>query len=280
MQRAFRRMNTGRSAISSEPLSDDRIRAVAPSVFATEAHISRSDRYSYIPTSDVLAGLRREGFQPFAVAQSRCRVPGKADFTKHMLRLRQVQHIGIGTNQEVPEIILTNSHDGTSAYNLMQGMFRFVCFNGMVCGDVLNNVKVPHKGDVVGRVIEGAFTVVKGFDTALAQVDGMKSITLADAEQRAFAAAALELRYDTSEAPAPIAPAALLIANRSADAKSDLWTTFNRVQENVIRGGLSARNANGRRSTTREITGIDQSVKLNRALWVLAEQMRAIKQAA
>ncbi|MFC7694576.1 hypothetical protein ACFQY5_38540 [Paeniroseomonas aquatica] len=37
---------------------------LAPSAFATEAHSSRSSRYAYIPTADVIAGLRREGFAP------------------------------------------------------------------------------------------------------------------------------------------------------------------------------------------------------------------------
>jgi hypothetical protein len=57
-----------------------------------------------------------------------------------------------------------------------------------------------------------------------------------------------------------------------------------RVQENVIRGGLSAvaRDENGRRLrrvSTRQVKGIDQDVKLNRALWQLAEKMAELKAA-
>jgi hypothetical protein len=36
---------------SDAPLSNDEIARVAPSIFAEEAHDSRSDRYLYIPTS-------------------------------------------------------------------------------------------------------------------------------------------------------------------------------------------------------------------------------------
>lgn len=50
------------------PLSEDQLRSVAPSIFAEAAHDSRSERYTYIPTSTVLAGLQKEGFQPFMVA--------------------------------------------------------------------------------------------------------------------------------------------------------------------------------------------------------------------
>ena len=42
----------------------------------------------YIPTIDVLRGLRKEGFEPFMVAQGQSRVEGKAEFTKHMIRMR------------------------------------------------------------------------------------------------------------------------------------------------------------------------------------------------
>ena len=72
--------------------------------------------------------------------------------------------------------------------------------------------------------------------------------------------------------------------SRVADAGSDLWSTFNRVQENTIRGGLQAWGRDGnnrpRRVTSREVTGIDQDVKLNRALWLLGERMAALKDAA
>ena len=50
---------------SAVPLADDQIRAVAPSIFAEDAHDSRSERYAYIPTSNVLTQLRKNGFQPF-----------------------------------------------------------------------------------------------------------------------------------------------------------------------------------------------------------------------
>ena len=61
------------------------------------------------------------------------------------------------------------------------------------------------------------------------------------------------------------------------DRKSDLWSIFNRVQENLVKGGLTGRTANGRRQRTRPVQGIDQNLRLNRALWMLAEGMRQLK---
>ena len=119
---------------SDHPLSDDQIAAVAPSIFAEAAHDSRSERYAYIATRVILDRLRLEGFQPFMVAQTRVRNEGRRDYTKHMLRLRPAGQIDAG---EAKEIILLNSHDGTSSYQMLAGMFRFVCKNGLVVGDTI-----------------------------------------------------------------------------------------------------------------------------------------------
>jgi hypothetical protein len=259
---------------SNVPLSDEQITAIAPSIFAEEKHASRSDRYTYIPTSDVLRGLRKEGFSPFMVCQTKCRDDAKRDHTKHMIRLRHASQI---ESKEANEIILLNSHDGSSSYQMLSGVFRFVCSNGMVCGDTLSDIRLRHKGNIVDNVIEGAFRVLDDFELVNGQKDGMKSLTLNDGEQAAFARAALSLKYDTELAPAPITETQLLRAKRREDCTDDLWTTFNRVQENLVRGGLRGRSATGHVSTTREVKGIDQNIKLNRALWVLAEEMRKIK---
>ena len=78
---------------SEAPLDEDQMRRVAPSIFAEGKHASRSERYTYIPTIDVLRGLRSEGFEPFMVAQGRNRIEGKAEFTKHMIRLRHSDQV-------------------------------------------------------------------------------------------------------------------------------------------------------------------------------------------
>ncbi len=105
-----------------QPLSEDQMRAAAPSIFAEGKHASRSERYTYIPTIDVLRGLRKEGFEPFMVAQGASRVEGKAEYTKHLIRMR---HAGqVSTKPEANEIILINSHDGASSYQMLAGMFR------------------------------------------------------------------------------------------------------------------------------------------------------------
>jgi hypothetical protein len=263
---------------SELPLGEDQMRGVAPSIFAAGKHQSRSERYTYIPTSEVLRGLQKEGFEPFMVAQGKSRIEGKSEFTKHMVRLR---HAGQITGKaETPEIILINSHDGASSYQMLAGTFRWVCQNGMVVGDICNDIRIAHKGSAKDEVIEGAFRVLDDFETVDASIDDMKALTLKPEEQRAFATAALALRYGEraeGQPPAPITAEQLEQPRRIEDRGDSLWLAFMRTQENSIVGGLPGRSAQGRRIRTREVQSIDRGVSLNRALWVLAEEMRKLK---
>jgi hypothetical protein len=259
---------------ADHPLSDDQIRAVAPSIFGEDKHASRSERYSYIPTNAVLTELRKEGFQPFMICQTRVRQDDRRNFTKHMIRLRHASQIN---GAEANEVILLNSHDGTSSYQMLAGMFRFVCKNGLVCGDTVADVRVPHKGDVAAQVIEGAYEVLHGFDRAEASRDAMRATTLDHREAELFARAALALKYDDPAKPAPITESQLLAPRRIDDYYPDLWRVFNLCQEGLVQGGLSGRAANGRRQRTRPVQGIDQNVRLNRALWLLADGMQRLK---
>lgn len=201
------------------------------------------------------------------VYQTRVRDEGKCEHTKHMLRLR---HVGQIISGEANEIVLFNSHDGTSSYQMLSGVLRFVCQNGMVAGGNIRDIRVPYKGNIVHNVINVAFDVLDGFDLIRVQKDGMRAITLDRDEQHALARSALALRYGPTdtEAPAPVTESQLLVPRRFEDRRDNLWTVFNRGQENFTKGALHGCSRSGRAMSTRPITGIHQNLKLNRALWM------------
>jgi hypothetical protein len=45
----------------------------------------------------------------------------------------------------------------------------------------------------------------------------------------------------------------------------------------MIKGGVAGRSARGRRMTTRGVGGVNENVRLNRALWTLADQFAKLK---
>src|SRR5580765_2485653 len=132
--RTFGRSNGSGSVTSREPLPMERIRQVAPSIFANEQHESRSERYAFIPTSQIVDWMSKHGFGVFAAAQTGSRDEGKRGHTKHMLRFRRLDQAFI-VGQTFPEMVLTNSHDGSSLYRFMAGLFRPVCMNGLTVSE-------------------------------------------------------------------------------------------------------------------------------------------------
>ncbi|MCH6202861.1 DUF945 domain-containing protein [Brucella ciceri] len=259
-----------------EPLDNEALFRHVPSIFAREAHDSRSERYVYVPTIDIVEGLRREGWFPFFAVQSVPRDGSRHGHAKHMLRLRRDGGIG---KPEAAEVIIVNSHDGTSAYQMFAGMLRFVCTNSMIAGERFEEVRVPHKGGIQDRIIEGVFTVAEDFPRLIDASETMKEIRVSEDERRVLAEASLVARYGEDESP--LRPEQIITPRRSEDAGQSLWSTFNVIQEHLTKGGLHGqkRNAEGRtrRSQTRAVNGIDQNVTLNRALWTLAEGMQKLK---
>jgi len=274
------RFDTGRA------LTEDELFKIAPSVFATTAHESRSERFAPIPTIEIVRGLAKEGFGVVGAKQSVTRVPGKSDYTKHLLRIRKMDSdASYSVGDTVAEMLLKNANDGTSVYDLFAGLFRIACLNSMVSQvGSIDSVKVRHSGDVMNKVIDGTFTVVENAKLALAAPAQWSQIKMERDESLALAESARMIRFGDNEGniDSPITGQQLLTARRRDDSdRTNLWTVFNVLQENVIRGGLQGVkvDANNRRRnmTTRPIGGIDQDVKLNRALWTLADSMAKIK---
>lgn len=255
-------------------LTRDELQHRMPSVFAPAAHDSRSARYTHIPTHALLDRFDAEGWRPTFAAQSIVRDESRQGHVKHMLRFRRADALN---REYVPELVLVNSHDGSTAYQLLAGVFRFLCTNGLVVGDDVTDIRIPHRGNVIDAVLEGAETVRGHFNEVLAQADAMRSIMLSERERLALATAAVHLRFD--ETTAIVEPSSLLVPRRVEDVGHDLWRTYNVIQERLIGGGtvVRSRDNTARRRRARAIHGVNQTVSVNRALWTLASEMQRIR---
>ena len=266
-----------RRTFLNRPLSDADLREVAPSAFAVTPWQGQSSRYTFVPTSAIIAGMRDAGFFPYNAIQSRSRIPGKADFTRHMLRFRPENVSLTQLGDTTVEAVLVNSHDGTSCYELSLGAFRLACLNGMMVAEgVVGIIHIRHTGDIIGEVVDATRNILATAPKVVDAIGTWKGINLLPAEARALAESAHGLRFE-ADAPAPSVEK-LLQPRRSEDSGTDLWSTFNRIQENTVEGGLRTYHpTTHRRNRTRAVVGIGENVKLNRALWTLAEKMAEIK---
>jgi hypothetical protein len=258
-------------------LNNEQMMRSAPSIFAANAHERVSDRYSFLPTIEVVEGMRKNGWLPVSVNEQRVRDESRKGFQKHMIRFRQASDLTRMLRKEdtLVEVLLTNSHDRSSAYQLHAGVFRLICGNGLVvCDATFAKISIKHSGFKPDSVIDGSFKVLDEVPTVTNEIEMMRSKTLSDSQRSAFAEAALIAKYGEVEA-APVMPDKVLTPRRIDDRKADVWSTFNVIQENLVRGGqrdLRKRKEDGSFfKRTREVKGIDENVKLNKALWHLAK---------
>lgn len=254
-------------------LTKEQLYKNAPSLFTHGAAAHTSERYKSIATYDVIDSLLQEGFYPTTATQSATRSAEKKVFAKHMVRFRHRDYHNCG-NGLFPELVLINSHDGLSSYRLMAGLYRQICTNGLVAGKNYDEVRIRHQGDIIGNVIEGTYRVIESSQKMLRIVEHMGNVALPEEKRLAFSAQAHALRF-SEDANLVIEPQNLLIPRRREDIRHDLFSVFNVVQENLMKGGISGYRLNEhgrwRRAKSRKITSIDQNIRLNRDLWTIAE---------
>lgn len=260
-------------------LSLEDIQRSAPAAFAVAPHAALSERYSFLRTIDVVQALMGAGWQPVAANQGKARDVSRNGLQRHLIRFRHPDMMLRSAGDIAPELILLNSHDGTSAYNLHAGLFRFACANGLIVSDaVFAKVAIRHVGVTSEQVVDASFEIVKEVPRLSASVEGLRSVELTKPEQVAFAESAARLRW--SEDAIPVSGEKLATPRRYEDDKRDLFTTMNVVQENLIRGGQKGRGTTGKKLTTRAIGSVSEDTKINKALWHLAEEMKRLKTGA
>lgn len=265
-----------------QELSNEQVLYRAPSAGAEAPHEGVSEKYTFVPTMQVVDIMREEGWYPIHAREAGTRSIENYGVQKHIIRFAHRKYVPDVNNvgDEFVEAVMINSHNRSSAFQFYAGIYRLVCSNGMISAvGEFNRVSVRHINANADEIIEASYKVLDHAPAVMESMNDMKAIELAPAERGAFAHAALPLLYEDPE-DAPFAAERLLSKRRYAD-KDDLWSTFNTVQENVMKGGIRGWNGNTRKRTrTRAIKSIDRDVKLNRALWTLAEEMKKIKLAA
>jgi hypothetical protein len=241
------------------------LRRHAPAVFASHRYDRTGDDYVFISTRQLVEALMDAGFHPTEARQRRSRGE-RFGYARHMIRFREARQ-SLRIVDCMPEIILINSHDASSAYQLRGGLYRFVCANGLILGlTEFGMIRVPHRGNVMASVVEGALEISRRMSGIGEVIENMARTELDLSAQLAFAQRALELRY-RGQTQFPFDAGRLLQARRDADRGNDLWTVYNKVQEHVICGGIQGRTRLGRRTTSRRIRSIDEDIRINVALW-------------
>lgn len=259
-------IDSGYDSFKAPVLSIGELHKRAPAAFATTPFSTTSPNYRFISTAQIVSTLIDAGFEPVAAQQSNSRGE-RSNYARHLLRFRS-RSLPHKFGDVVPQIVLINSHDGSSAYQLRAGLYRTLCMNGLLArvGD-FGVIQVPHRGNVIANIVEAALQIARGFPAINDVIDLMQASFLTELQRVRFAERAFEIRFQRSVLKPTFSPARLLEARRECDKGNDLWCVYNTVQENAMRGGIAYANARGRSARTRGIRAIREDVRINSALW-------------
>lgn len=262
-------------------LSSDDLRRCAPSVFADHARPGVSSRYTFVSTAQVVALLSAEGWEPVKASEQRVRLESRVGFQMHEIRFTRRADLEAGSfdvGSTRAEMVLQNAHDGSRAYRIDAGLYRLVCRNGLTVADAdFAHVSIRHVDISAEAFAKAAQSVAENTPRALEAVAKWQAVQLPQATRVEFARRAAALRWDADQPVMKLlSPEKLLTPVRYGDAGADLWTTFNVVQEHLVRGGdryMGYTEGMGiRRNRTRPVGGLNEGQKLNKSLWMLASE--------
>ena len=207
----------------------------------------------YIPTLDVVTKLQNEGWQLKGVAEHRSK---NRKISNNYIQMHHpdfaVQNKQ-GKNEAFTSITLSNSSNGAQPLQMSLGMYRQVCSNGMVTFDQHAESQNIKHTEINYRDLDRFVSSMNSkANKLITEVNEMKHRGLSIEDMRKLAIEAASLRYTDLE---DINIDDLFAVNRVEDESNDLWTVFNRIQENL----------------THDITNMKEDIKLNQQLFKLVE---------
>ena len=258
-------------------LNKEQIFELAPSAAATQPAGRVSDKYDFVSTTKIIDFLEDAGFYATDAREGVIKKESLMGFGKHCITFRH-NDINTSIGGVVPTVVVANAHHGRFSFRMYAGLFRFVCANGLVIGDTTYNMNIRHT-----HIDEDIFQTMLGdivdhFPKIEKNVIDMQKVELNDGEKIYMAKEALKSRYPHRD-KYPIDHMLLLNPRRPEDESNNLWVTFNRIQENIVRGGLNGIDKKDRKTTTRPIGGVSQTVDFNRKFWDVAAGLLLTKNA-
>lgn len=246
-------------------LSIQTLRNQVPAIFATSPSPSMSDKYTFVPTMEILENFEREGWQVFSARQI-----GKSQYANHEIRLRNGELPQVGDS--LVEAVIRNSHNGMSTFSVGAGLYRLVCSNGLtVPTSVADAITVKHMRVDMGAVRMITDEFADRLPLIQRSVGRMESTTLNEEKTMDLLKKASLIRWEKGSVPTSINLNGLLNPLRDGDVGNSVWKVFNVVQEKFVRGGTQYKSQRGRLTTMKELKNFQSINKINTSLWELAE---------
>ena len=245
-------------------LSIETLQEVAPSVFATSPSPKMSNKYTFVPTIEVVENFDREGWKVYSAKQV-----GKGNYAQHELRLRNGELPQVGDS--LIEAVIRNSHNGISSFSVSSGLHRLVCSNGLtVPTSIADAISVRHMNFDLGMVREITDQFAERLPVIQRSVGKMESTFLSEGQLVDFVNKSAMIRWEKGSIP-KFKLEDFLRPERDGDVGNSVSKTFNVIQEKFVRGGMKYNSKKGRVVSMRELKNFYNINKVNTGLWELAE---------
>jgi hypothetical protein len=245
-------------------LSIETLKQVTPSVFATSPSPKMSQKYTFVPTIEIVENFDREGWKVYSAKQV-----GSGQYAQHELRLRNGGLPNVGDS--LIEAVIRNSHNGLSAFSVSSGLHRLVCSNGLtVPTSVADSISVKHMKFDMGMVREITDQFAERLPVIQRSVGKMETTFLEEERLVDFVNKSALIRWEKGSLP-KINVEDFLRPERDGDVGNSVWKTFNVIQEKFVRGGLKYQSKKGRFTSMKELKNFQNINKINTNLWELAE---------
>jgi hypothetical protein len=240
------------------------LQELAPAVFQTEKSPKLTDRYSMVPTIEIIESFSKSGW-----IVSDANQVGFGKYSKHCVKMRNSVLPKVGDS--LVEAIITNSHDGLSKLQIGAGLFRLVCSNGLIVPqNDLISFDQRHLKISVSDVEEITENFIKSTPIIERSVTKMMDKKMSEDEKIDFVTKAIGYRWKNVDDISDLTLENIIEPIRVDDFDSTLWNTFNVVQEKLIRGGF-VKEQNGKSRKVKPITSLNMDTYINKKLWELAE---------
>jgi hypothetical protein len=261
----------------------EKVQNLAPSAFTDHAHERTSDRYLFTNTIDLAKVLLDKGWQIDSAEEQRTRKATKTGYQLHRIVFSNPDFQIDDHNDVKPQILLSNEHYGSRSLQVHFGLFRFICANGIIAAideNSIEDTRLRHHYSNIENVDKMLDYATKQANRIGESLNRFKSVDLDYDAQNDFADKAIKIRFGKEEDKTSLVAAQVLLSQRQEDRASDLWTVFNRVQENLIRGGMTGQRIYEDPKTgqvkfktrkIRAVRNLTQNYKINTSLWELAE---------
>lgn len=261
-----------------EVLTVKQLKSQAPAAFMNSPHERVSERYNFLPTTEIMKDLDKNGWVPITARQTKpYKHKDEINYVSHLISFAPKDMVrSITPSDTIPQLILLNNHQGYHSARVFMGLVRVICSNGLVRKEVTAvDVRLTHyKEQFESR--EFIIECMNNYSEVLTDIKSYQKIKLTDDKKIEFAKFMMKAIHKDDYKNKEFNFDNIILPLRTGDQKNDLWTVFNIMQEKIIKGGIvsyiKTEDNKVRQTTSRGFSNVYNEQQINIMIWGVMQQ--------